>query len=101
MSGATFTSSNCEELLATARSEGLNAAIARATALASVAGVQLGGVQAISELGAVPFSPVGIDPCDEGAPFDIYSVGLAPFEAKPEITLRSSVQVTMAIEASL
>ncbi|MCH8991923.1 MAG: SIMPL domain-containing protein [Acidobacteria bacterium] len=100
LSGATFTHSDCEGLLATARSEALNAAVARATALASVAGVSLEGIQAISELDASPFSPVQVDPCDEDAPLDIYSTGLATFEAEPEMTLRSAVQVTMAIKAS-
>ncbi len=100
LSGATFTHSDCEALLATARSEALNGGIARATALASAAGVSLGGIQAISELDASPFSPVQVDPCDEEAPFDIYTVGLAPFDAEPEMTLRSAVQVTMAIEVS-
>lgn len=97
-SGATFTHSNCEELLAIARSEALIGAIARANVLASVIGVSLGGVQAIREIDVVSsFSPVPVDPCDEDAPFDIYSVGLAPFEAEPEITVRSAVQVTIAI----
>lgn len=100
LSGATFTNSDCEQLLATTRSQALNAAIARATALASVAGLSLGGVQAISELDASPFSPLQVDPCDEDAPLDVYSAGLVPFEAEPEMTLRSAVQVTMAIDAS-
>ncbi len=100
LSGATFTHSDCERLLSTTRSEALNGAVARATALASVAGVSLGGIQAISELDATPFSPFQVDPCDEDSPFDVYSVGLAPFAAEPEMTLRSEVQVTMAIEVS-
>jgi uncharacterized protein YggE len=100
LSGATFTHSDCERLLSTARNEALNGAIARATALASVAGVSLGGIQAISELDTASFSPFQVDPCDEEAPLDVYSVGLEPFEAEPEMTLRSEVQVTMAIEVS-
>ena len=100
LSGATFAHSNCEELLAKARNEAVNGGVARANVLASVAGVSLGGVQAIREVDVLSsFSPLPVDPCDEDAPFDIYSVGLAPFEAEPKIVLRSAVQVTMAISS--
>ena len=62
-SGATFTHSNCEELLTMARSAALDSAIDRANALASVARVSLGGVQAIREVDVLTaFSPFQSDP---------------------------------------
>ena len=101
-SGVRFGREDCVSLLARARKDAAADGRTRAAALAESAGVRVGDLRGVADLG----SPSGVPPCSEDArqlfaAEDLeygYGPGLAAFDAEPtfELTTRTAVSYSLA-----
>jgi uncharacterized protein YggE len=102
LSGVIFSSSNCAELLARARTAAIADADRRLEALGEAADAQLGAIVAVADTSAT-----GADPCEADDPFASVdslfgSFGgsgpeLQPLDAEPRARIRVSVSLSRAI----
>jgi uncharacterized protein YggE len=103
--GAVFSHSNCSAVLTEARKQAFVDAKAGAESLAGMAGVKLGRLVALGDVGQAPVPsgpPPSRNPCDFdpsqvalGGP---YGSQLKPFDSEPEFAVSTGVLLTYAIE---
>ncbi len=101
--GLRFSHSACEELKGEAQKLAVAQAKKQASSLAESTGVKLASIASVTEsVIANVYGPSPIDPCAEdidSQAFNGYGYGtLVPFDAKPEVKVPATVQVTYRIE---
>jgi uncharacterized protein YggE len=101
--GLIFSHSACEELKGEARKLAVDHAKKQAGSMAETIGVKLAGITSVTEAALTNFyGPPQLDPCAESLEtlaLNGYGYGgLSPFDAKAEVKVPASIQVTYRIE---